>query len=100
MLKIVTNGSAETVGVENTGSILKGKKANFIILDRNIRKEEEIKSTHINKTYFEGNLVYDYEEDEDRDALRYLLVNVFSRLCMNVKLHCVTRAKLNMLRTL
>lgn len=30
VLKIVTNGSAETVGVENTGSILKGKKADLL----------------------------------------------------------------------
>jgi predicted amidohydrolase YtcJ len=68
VLRIVTRGAAEAAGVRNTGSISVGKKANFIILDRNILKAEEIKSTRIKKTWFEGKLVYDYDEDEDRDA--------------------------------
>jgi predicted amidohydrolase YtcJ len=68
VLKIVTKGAAEAAGVKNTGSISKGKKANFIILDRNILTEKEIKSTRVKKTYFEGKMVYDYDCDEDRDA--------------------------------
>lgn len=68
VLKIVTKGAAEAAGLKNTGSIEKGKKANFIILDRNILSAKEIKSTRVKKTYFEGKLVYDYDTDDERDA--------------------------------
>jgi predicted amidohydrolase YtcJ len=68
VLRIVTRGAAEAAGVRNTGSISVGKKANFIVLDRDILTAEEIKSTRVKKTWFEGKLVYDYDEDEDRDA--------------------------------
>lgn len=43
-----------------------GKKA--IILDRDILTEKEIKSTRVKKTYFEGKMVYGFDEDEDREA--------------------------------
>ena len=68
VLRIVTRGAAEAAGVRNTGSISVGKKANFIVLDRDILTAEEIKSTRVKKTWFEGKLVYDYDEGEDRDA--------------------------------
>jgi predicted amidohydrolase YtcJ len=64
----VTKGAAEAAGVRNTGVIETGRKANFILLDRNILEAEEIKSTRVKKTYFEGKMVYDYDVDEDRDA--------------------------------
>jgi predicted amidohydrolase YtcJ len=68
VLRIATRRAAEAAGVKNTGSIQVGKKANFIILDRDILTAEEIKSTRVKKTWFEGKLVYDYDEDPDRDA--------------------------------
>jgi predicted amidohydrolase YtcJ len=67
VLRIVTREAAEAAGIRNTGSISRGKKANFIILDRDILTEE-IKTTRVKRTYFEGKMVYDYDEDEDRDA--------------------------------
>jgi predicted amidohydrolase YtcJ len=68
VLRIVTKEAAAAAGVENTGVIENGKRANFIILDRNILTAEEIKSTRVRNTYFEGKMVYDYDTDEDRDA--------------------------------
>jgi len=68
VLRIVTKEAAEAAGVRNTGVIEGGRRANFIVLDRNILEAEEIKSTRVRKTYFEGQMVYDYDVDEDRDA--------------------------------
>jgi predicted amidohydrolase YtcJ len=44
------------------------KRANFIILDRNILTAEEIKGTRVRQTYFEGKMAYDYDTDENRNA--------------------------------
>jgi predicted amidohydrolase YtcJ len=74
VLKIVTKGAAEAASLKNTGSISNGKKANFINLDRNISTEKEIKSTGVKKTYLEGKMVYDYDDDEDRHAFRFYWV--------------------------
>ena len=68
VLRIVTKEAAEAAGVKNTGVIEVGRSANFIILDRNILETKNIKSTRVRKTYFEGQMVYDYDVDEDRDA--------------------------------
>jgi predicted amidohydrolase YtcJ len=65
ILRIVTIEGAKAVGREKTeGSITQGKLANFIILDRDLVKEEDISTTIVRKTFFEGNEVYDYETDE------------------------------------
>ena len=68
MVKIVTKGTAEVARVKYTGSILRGKKASFTLLDRN-SLTEEVKSTCVKNMYgLDGKMVYDFDKDEDRDG--------------------------------
>jgi predicted amidohydrolase YtcJ len=65
IIRIVTIDGAKATGREKEeGSITAGKLANFIILDRNLVTEEDISTTVVLKTFFEGKQVYDYESDE------------------------------------
>lgn len=65
IIRIVTIDGAKAVAREGTeGSITPGKNANFIILDRDLLKVEDISTTVVRKTFFEGVEVYDYETDE------------------------------------
>ncbi|ODV91959.1 hypothetical protein CANCADRAFT_30242 [Tortispora caseinolytica NRRL Y-17796] len=65
ILKIVTIDGAFAVGRDkDEGSIEPGKLANFIILDRDMTSAEEIATTIVKKTFFEGKEVYDYDSDE------------------------------------
>lgn len=65
IIQIMTMDGATAVGrAEIEGSITPGKLANFIVLDRDLLKVEDISTTLVLKTYFEGVEVYDYESDE------------------------------------
>jgi predicted amidohydrolase YtcJ len=68
VVRIVTKVAAEAARVKNKGVIEVGRRANFIVLDRNLLDAEELESTRVRKTYFEGKMVYDYDDDEDKDV--------------------------------
>lgn len=64
-LKCYTSGAAYAYGKEREmGSLEAGKKANLIVLDRNLFEipEEEIEETKVAVNYFEGQLVYEKAE--------------------------------------
>ena len=64
VLRIVTIDGAKAVGREQTeGSITKGKLANFTVVDRDLVAAEDLSTTVVRKTFFEGREVYDYESD-------------------------------------
>ncbi|KAF2194932.1 amidohydrolase 3 [Zopfia rhizophila CBS 207.26] len=59
LCRMLTLNGAEAVGKEKeVGSIELGKKANFIVLDRDLSRGE-FEGTAVLKTYFEGNLVWE-----------------------------------------
>ncbi|RVX73565.1 hypothetical protein B0A52_02453 [Exophiala mesophila] len=65
ILRIMTMDGAKATGRETReGSITPGKQANFIILDRDLEKAEDISTTIVLKTFFEGKEVYDYASDD------------------------------------
>lgn len=65
VLDMITINGAIAVGSEEyEGSIEEGKIANFVVLDRDIIKESDIADTIVKKTYFEGRVVHDYENDK------------------------------------
>ncbi|OCT45192.1 hydrolase [Cladophialophora carrionii] len=65
VIRIVTiDGATATNREKMEGSITAGKLANFIILDRDLVKAEDISTTVVLKTFFEGREVYDYANDE------------------------------------
>lgn len=58
LCRMLTLSGAEAIGRENeTGSIEVGKKANFIIVDRDLSKGE-FEGAKVVKTWFEGRLVF------------------------------------------
>jgi predicted amidohydrolase YtcJ len=65
VIRIITiDGAKATNREKKEGSITPGKLANFIILDRDLAKAQDISTTIVLKTFFEGKEVYDYEGDE------------------------------------
>jgi len=60
-LRIYTLGGAEGIRrVSETGSIVVGKSADFVVLDRNLFEipVTDIKSERVQETYFRGRRVY------------------------------------------
>lgn len=70
VLEILTKNGAEAVGLDAvSGSIEVGKRANFIMLDRDVVGDEQnvadFANVQVLKTWFEGELVWDVEMDLD-----------------------------------
>lgn len=68
VLEILTKNGAEAVGLDAvSGSIEVGKRANFIMLDRDVVGDEQnvadFANVQVLKTWFEGELVWDAEMD-------------------------------------
>jgi predicted amidohydrolase YtcJ len=68
VLEILTKNGAAAVGLDAvSGSIEAGKRANFIMLDRDVVGDEQSVADFANvkvlKTWFEGELVWDAETD-------------------------------------
>lgn len=62
LVRMLTLGGAEAVGREKvTGSIEKGKKANFVMVDRDLA-EGNFEGATVERTWFEGELVWDARE--------------------------------------
>lgn len=60
ILRMLTLSGAEAVGRQDyTGSIEKGKVANFIELDRDLSVGVGFEHTKVLRTWFEGEIVYD-----------------------------------------
>ena len=59
LLRMLTLSGAEAVGREVvTGSVERGKKANFIVVDRDL-SEGDFDGANVMGTWFEGNRVWD-----------------------------------------
>jgi predicted amidohydrolase YtcJ len=70
-LRIYTlDGAAALRRDAETGSIVAGKSADFIVLDRNLFKvaANQISKVHVQMTYFQGEKVYQREALSDRPA--------------------------------
>ncbi|KAH8690220.1 amidohydrolase 3 [Talaromyces proteolyticus] len=69
VLEILTNNGATAVGLsDKNGSIEVGKRANFIMLDRDVVSDNEevvadFENVKVLKTWFEGELVWDAEAE-------------------------------------
>lgn len=63
VLEMLTKNGAAAVGLESvSGSIEVGKRANFIMLDKNLVAEDaDFAHVKVVKTWFEGDLVWDAE---------------------------------------
>lgn len=59
LCRVITLSGAEAVGSQHwTGSLEVGKKANFIIVDRDL-SQGEFAGARVLRTWFEGRIVYD-----------------------------------------
>lgn len=66
VLKMLTKNGSAAVGLSDSGTIEVGKRANFIMLDRDIVDEggetvADFENVKVLKTWFEGDLVWDAE---------------------------------------
>lgn len=61
LCEVITRSGAEAVGSQHwTGSLEVGKKANFIMVDRDL-SQGEFAGARVLKTWFEGRMVHDHE---------------------------------------
>lgn len=61
LCEVITRSGAEAVGAQHqTGSLEVGKKANFIMVDRDL-SQGEFTGAKVLRTWFEGRIVHDHE---------------------------------------